>query len=585
MSASSIIAPSTGHSSHTLAEASKASRPRCAQCHTCRLKRLRCDGGEPGCSKCAARGVECLGYGGRPVRWVLQQSFGLPPAEIAARPEQHQERAARPAKGGAQRKKRGRPKLVLMPQHGKADERADKSIARCYELRLRCHLQRQRPKPDPSAGLDPVDYQNHRRALHSLRYYNSYMCPDLVLLDSATNPHRVALENWRCIPELIMGIIVSTSLTHQAIRCYAQQPGLASRSELNGGALGIHRHHMSLLRSPSMPIVYEYHRRTLRALQKQLDDPSTRYEGPVLSAIAVLMRVEIQQSAFGAWNAHLAAARTVIARRSGFGRLATKLLEAIIRINLARALGGESTPGVVELDAMSSRLLTSIASFDAATWTRNHLQKPFSPALADSSSEPETTKEPVPEERLRADKGEAVGTELAGAREVVHEMCQDLAKAFQYAVMLYCIRTLHVDRKRRRRRGGPGPMASQATAVIREGLVMDAESARDWALARLMDALHRLWAREEDRARGAAWCGKFSFWPLFMAGMEAGASARDRGFICHALRQLCFYLGDPSPLDAVSFLQLVWRKTAGGAGSDAREQQMSWDERLVPAGV
>lgn len=32
-------------------------------CHSCRRARLRCDRSIPHCSKCASRGVECLGYG------------------------------------------------------------------------------------------------------------------------------------------------------------------------------------------------------------------------------------------------------------------------------------------------------------------------------------------------------------------------------------------------------------------------------------------------------------------------------------------------------------------------------------------
>jgi hypothetical protein len=32
-------------------------------CHSCRRARLRCDKSIPHCTKCASRGVECLGYG------------------------------------------------------------------------------------------------------------------------------------------------------------------------------------------------------------------------------------------------------------------------------------------------------------------------------------------------------------------------------------------------------------------------------------------------------------------------------------------------------------------------------------------
>ncbi|CEN61042.1 hypothetical protein ASPCAL07710 [Aspergillus calidoustus] len=38
-------------------------------CHTCRRRRLRCDEAKPHCQRCAAEGVECLGYG-KMILWV-----------------------------------------------------------------------------------------------------------------------------------------------------------------------------------------------------------------------------------------------------------------------------------------------------------------------------------------------------------------------------------------------------------------------------------------------------------------------------------------------------------------------------------
>lgn len=152
MKASSTIALGTGQA--------KTSRLDRTPCHTCRLKRLRCDGGEPRCNKCAVRGVECLGYGERPFRWVLQQSLGPPPPEGATTSEQHHGRAVRrPMIEGAQRK-RGRPKLVLMSH----DDQRDRT-----ELQL-CVVQKQGRMPFPGAKLDPVEYQHHRRILSSLDY-------------------------------------------------------------------------------------------------------------------------------------------------------------------------------------------------------------------------------------------------------------------------------------------------------------------------------------------------------------------------------------------------------------------------------
>lgn len=41
------------------------------QCHTCRKRRVRCDGAVPACQKCRDRGLDCLGYGKqKPLVWL-----------------------------------------------------------------------------------------------------------------------------------------------------------------------------------------------------------------------------------------------------------------------------------------------------------------------------------------------------------------------------------------------------------------------------------------------------------------------------------------------------------------------------------
>jgi hypothetical protein len=48
---------------------SLVSTPQMRRCWTCRKRRLKCDGGLPGCQKCWGHGVECLGYK-KPLTWV-----------------------------------------------------------------------------------------------------------------------------------------------------------------------------------------------------------------------------------------------------------------------------------------------------------------------------------------------------------------------------------------------------------------------------------------------------------------------------------------------------------------------------------
>lgn len=160
---------------------------RVAPCHTCRRQRLRCDGSRPGCGKCAARGVECLGYGARPILWVQPQSAG---------PWSRPGPDAGP--GRAPARKRGRPKLVLMSKEmpkedmsKEEEQQSGPSDARRLQLQPRPSQQRyrwiqahgtaadrergpdRRGMPSMYANLDPVDYQKHRLALDSLIYCTS----------------------------------------------------------------------------------------------------------------------------------------------------------------------------------------------------------------------------------------------------------------------------------------------------------------------------------------------------------------------------------------------------------------------------
>ncbi|UNI15556.1 hypothetical protein JDV02_002081 [Purpureocillium takamizusanense] len=680
-------------------QSSKASskgnaKPTTPPCHTCRRQRLRCDGAKPACSKCIARGVECLGYGPQALLWVQPKS--LKPAHEAANLRGNENHSGGQEIQGRE-KRRGRPRLVLMSSSPDDD---DDTHHRHALLQLR-PLQNQKPQqqkrqsqqwiavsgpnggrrpqvrsppcfPGPHAGLEPVDYKNHKLTLDCLAYFNDFVCPDMVLLDTPANPLRAPLEFWRYIPDVVLDILVSTSLTHQLIRAKAHEiassPVAAAQGNDADALVPIKRNRMSGLHGPSVPVIYKYHQRTLRAVNRELSKTESRYGDLALGIIITLMRVEIQQSAFGAWPAHLEAARAIIAHRGGFSRLATMgdvyvgeglvnfmlvdvmnsimtpswlmderttsqteyiphlhtiykdgkdsdfpcpatLMEAIIRTNHVRALSQDKRGRQqqqhreAELDHMAGQILTSIASFNAADWTREHVRALLSPStsLASSPSSSDTARDsPDEEQQPHGEDGESLAVvdtaALDDAVAAVVDMCTELTKAIQYAALLYCIRTLYMDRRR------PFSFSPSSSS----DMALDVESAHRSALEMLLAALHRLWDDDGGKPKTTDWCGKLSFWPLFIAGMEmdpAGPpeSRAERDFVCGALRRLVYYLGDLSPLDAVSVLQLIWRKTAAAAAATATEvegeeqeqegggcsgqQRFSWDERLVMPGI
>lgn len=159
----------------------KSSKSQQASCHTCRRQRLRCDAAKPSCQKCLARGVECLGYGAQAILWVQPNAPGKAgnSAGAATLVEPGQQRTAKA-------RKKGRPKLVLMPKvqnesngsnqvssrsqsHSQLHRDAKWVVVNNEEARDRMRSLVKR-KQTVSSGLTPVGYYNDSLALSMLEY-------------------------------------------------------------------------------------------------------------------------------------------------------------------------------------------------------------------------------------------------------------------------------------------------------------------------------------------------------------------------------------------------------------------------------
>lgn len=238
-----------------------------------------------------------------------------------------------------------------------------------------------------------------------------------------------------------------------------------------------------------------------------------------------------------------------------------QLLEAIIRINHMRLISRTCAGAKADLNTSCDQIFCRIASFDPAAYRRALLLEllPFW-SSASSSSEESSADNEFMDERC----------------QTIYNMCEELGNVYKYAVMLYCFRTLYMDRGKSVTDAFASP---SATSLIGKGRIgIDIERPHESALEYLLESLHRLWDREKY---GQDWVGKYTFWPLWVAGMEMDPNdglVEEQTFVCKSLQRLCYYLGDLGPLDAVSALQLVWAKKA--PGDDA-----SWDDKLAMPGV
>lgn len=257
---------------------------------------------------------------------------------------------------------------------------------------------------------------------------------------------------------------------------------------------------------------------------------------------------------------------------------ANQLVECIIRINHLRAISQDAMTAPPGLDTSYAQVLYRVASYDPVFSSRSQLRELLSSRSPSSSSSSSSSVSP---DLPGADSERSQNPPpLPEVTQSIYGMCEDLARAFQYAVMLYCLRTLYIDRGRSVSLAFSSPLA---VALMSEGTAeIDVTRPHESALEGLLEALHRLWDAE---SKDSAWVGKLTMWPLWVAGMEVDPGvdmAHEQRFICKSLQKLCYYLGGVSPLDAASALQLIWARTAlfGGFG-----QQATWDERVAMPGT
>ncbi|KAM3511377.1 hypothetical protein MY11210_004986 [Beauveria gryllotalpidicola] len=564
-------------------------------CHTCRRQRLRCDGVRPTCNKCVARGVDCLGYGTLALLWVQPKDRAVMPAPTAS-----------PTRGAppADRRKKGRPKLVLMPRaaselalpNGEGLEltrRPKAAKLRAYRKVMRMrgfhddYLRRREIVPSP--GLDPEGYQLQRLIIDSLRYYDDHVCSDLVLFDTPTNPFRLLVEFWSYLPDIVSDPLVSVSAVH---RISKTQCALEAAAHVPGCKYTFRRNRLLSVSHPLVPVVFRHQQRMAGALASMVADPALCEHRVILEAITTMMLCEIQQSLFGDWDKHLLGAQAIISARGGVAAFVLEQLNpvnfdlcTVMQVEVMRDVGSPSCllrskksmyedyleyviPIYQEgwLSAfpctdflMSSLIRINMARYDdfhhgggvmtklALRWKLLDDIAAFSPAAWLDERTPQLVKV----FGSRAKQAESGSTRSA---------LLDLIQSFQMATMLYAIRTLFLD-------NGISAVIGQTTegmtptldSFSSESGIVHLEQVEAAAIRVLGASLRRIWETEQA---SPDWFGKFTVWPLFMLGMSVhpGAQPETHDFICTSLLRLGHHIGVMAYKDAIWALQHTWER-------------------------
>ncbi|EAW22110.1 Zn(II)2Cys6 transcription factor [Aspergillus fischeri NRRL 181] len=533
------------------------------KCYTCRRQRIVCDAGKPSCMRCTSRGVECLGYSATPIRWVA------PTSTLSSE-------APRPSDishvKGQERRKRGRPKLFLMqgapqssrfgsdPPRSGEDLESEKGTQSGSTSRTAAVLASTNLitavcwQACSSLARDQI-----QRFLGHF-FLNDHICPELVIVDSPLNPHRMDLDILPYVPDFLLSLVISVSAIHQVIQ---SQPNwhLITLNRSRALRNKVHPGELEPLQSfhhPLNSLIYKHRSRSLRGLNQYLSEAGA--EGPDLvfhTVTAMLMSEVCNVSVFSKSASDMRIHSDGLEK--GFP-CPDELLACIIHTNNLRfILHHHPYDDMAHVNSAILDLVRNIITFAPTAWAERALE-----------SYNERLEERVDMQRPR-ERLDLVPQPVEG------EGWADLASTFQAATLLYCLRALVLNH-------GKENVLQELLDSLYEGLIPDVQCLASVTLSNLLYMLHPLMDQPLQKGRSM---GRFMFWPVLMAGLESTCSFEalsERPFIVRSLQELCRCLGDMSALDAAVFLQSAW-SIDEESHSGNMQRVRTWDELFEGVGV
>ncbi|DAA75732.1 TPA_exp: putative C6 transcription factor [Trichophyton benhamiae CBS 112371] len=553
------------------------------QCHTCRKRRVRCDGALPACQKCRDRELDCLGYGKqKPLVWLAgggHQNAFLDDRQKA--------------------RKKGRPRLVVDSPSSRDVKAKDKDKDAKDKDASTAVVVAPRAVPESMMFSYPAEIQ---KVVRTIWYYEHELVPDL---DPINHVDVKAAEDptaWQDdLASILWHVLICAVDTHKAIR--SQPDSMDSGVEVQVGRE-----------------VYRSKSHTLRRISRNIADPETRISDVTLVGVLTLFMAETQLSAVGSWQTHFEGAchiirmrggvRTIARHSAGLNSLLTffmiadvmsyttissslpmldarrqleytdiiqevyqdgsgtcipcpnQLFDAIIRINHLRALAESySNSTIIELqdldreDASPSSsststttssststlktsihaLLQDILSFPIASWADTMHQQTVTQQQASSCSRLDPKKA-----FLRPDRPDWVR----------------IASIYHAATAIYCVRSLgHLLDQDQLLHVSFSASTSTPTAsyVSVSDILLVARKI-------LLETLREVLLTVSDPRKSFV---KVMLWPMFVAGVEAAVDSRPetvqfRSLLESVLRRLCRSLGTLSICGLRNFLLSLW---------------------------
>ncbi|KAL4964269.1 Zn(II)2Cys6 transcription factor [Aspergillus stella-maris] len=510
------------------------------QCWKCRERRVRCGSETPKCAKCEAKGLVCPGYGpNKPLRWKKPQN----PARMGNR------------------------------------QRNQVSLIEVRPLLWSSLVQ-----------ISSIDQE--------IVYYNENVAPDLVPIDSPSNPFRWPLKvtGTANVPLFLNHIHASISAFHRMARrrlAINKADSLPSQNTNLSADL--------LSSDPEEPTFCRYRASALRGLNDALSKNRSNASAAALAGAMLLLFAQLQQGAYGPWRIHLDGFKTLINLYGGYEAFFDRqphcnfVLSNLLVIDVVSATmlpvgmmtpdtinwhlaylkalphvdyNSSPTPIPIPQDVLESAILVNLARASRCRPTNGveipilslsgilaelEVNRSWDNGPKDASSPSSLTTRTETLKRPDKPSGYALFTEC-----------------FRSAVMLYAIEGYSNTEMS----FGRVTDTMLAPSVIQE--------VRNVAFVSLINSIHALFQAKKDRyCQESYW--KFIFWPLVVAGVHSTVCNRDRenfGYICARLYEMAADLGTLSMRDAVLFLQGLWIETSSSR-PDATLR--TWDDIFVDA--
>ncbi|KAI8402116.1 hypothetical protein FOFC_17421 [Fusarium oxysporum] len=250
-------------------------------CHTCRKRRVQCDGGYPHCDKCTLRGIECLGYG-QFLMWTGAVAVrGRLAGQTSSAAACHGQHSAVAKRRTIYQTKALETKTIHVTDQSVSSSKLDLQTS------------------DVRSLVDPLFQGMSESQRRYFDYYSHRVCQDLISHDfSNANPFRNLLPLTSSHP-ILRQVIIAASAAHM----FNQTTTLAAASDPSQRFQAPNNIRIDALVAKH---------KALQIMPSAIQNIITHSIDIILAAALFLVNVELLESGKRSWKPHLEGAARIL---------------------------------------------------------------------------------------------------------------------------------------------------------------------------------------------------------------------------------------------------------------------------------